>query len=230
VKISCIIPCYNLGRFLDTAVESALSQTKRFDEIIVIDDGSTDDTQERLTKLHPSVFTLSTKNQGYAKTRNLGALMAKADVYVFLDADDWLFSDYVANVLPEFYHDHSIGVVCPEVEADGVTVAGGVWPAPENDSLPRLLQGNYVWAASAIRASAFWDVGGFMRSMEPAADWALWVKVRSHGWHISGVHKTLWHWRDRPEGLHMTIDDNEIRQRMKATFPELYAPKSLPTI
>lgn len=230
MKISCIIPCYNLGRFLNTAVESALNQTKRFDEIIVLNDGSTDNTEELLTKLHPSVFTLSTKNQGYAKTRNLGALISKADVYVFLDADDWLFSDYVANVLPGFYHDPSIGVVCPEVEADGVTVAGGVWPAPRDDSLPRLLQGNYVWTASAIRASAFRDAGGFMSSMEPAADWALWVKTRSQGWHILGIHKTLWHWRDRPEGLHMTIDDGEIRERMKSTFPKLYAPKSLPTI
>lgn len=219
---SCIIPCYNLGRFLENAVHSALEQTRSFDEIIVIDDGSTDETPEVMDQLPSGVTCLSTKNQGYAKTRNLGARIAKGGVLVFLDADDWLFSNYVTEVVSVFNHNSAIGVVCPQVEADGVTVAGGVWPAPSNDSLEQLLQTNYVWAASGVLARAFWDAGGFLPSMEPAADWALWVKLRSIGWRIRGIDKVLWHWRDRPDGLHMTIDDNVIRGRMQREFFELY--------
>jgi len=230
LKTACIIPCYNLGQYLETAVESALNQTRPFDEIIVIDDGSTDDTYERLSRLHPHIYTLSTRNQGYAKTRNLGARLTQADILVFLDADDWLFSDYVGSVIPGFYHDPAIGVVCPQVEADGITVGGGVWPAPRDDSLPQLLQANYVWAASAVRSQAFRDAGGFMTEMEPAADWAFWVKVRSKGWRIRGLDRVLWHWRDRPDGLHMLIDDNDIRGRMKRAFPDLYGLKSIPGV
>lgn len=213
-NIACVIPCYNLGRYLEQCVVSVLDQSRPFDEIIVIDDGSTDETPLIMGNLHPKVRRMRTKNQGYSKTRNLGMNMTDSEVIVFLDADDWLFSNYVSEVLPVFRQAQDIGIVCPEVETDGVTVAGGVWPAPHDDDLKRLGEQNYVWAASAVRRQALSWGGGFEAKYEPAADWALWYMIRSEGWRIRGVHKTLWHWRDRPDGLHMKIDDEEIRARM----------------
>jgi len=218
-RITCIIPCYNLGRFVETAVNSAINQDTNFERIIVIDDASTDDSRDYIHRLPDKIDKmLNMTNQGYAKTRNLGASMCDTEWMTFLDADDWLYSNYTTEVLREGLS--TDGVICPQVEADGVTVAGGIWPAPHNDDLQRLWEQNYVWAASAVRRQAFVEVGGFDPRFEPAADWALWVKIRMKGWRIKGIHKPLWHWRDRPDGLHMGIRDEDIRARMQAVYFE----------
>lgn len=211
--IGCVIPCYNLGVYLRKAVYSALSQARPFDEILVIDDGSEDSTPQVMATLPPVVDTLRTRNRGYARTRNLGARNLTTDVLVFLDADDWLFKDYTQEVLP-YFDDPEVGVVCPQVEADGVTVAGGIWSAPQDDDLERLGQQNYVWAASAVRRQVFVTGNGFESQYEPAADWAFWYFTRAAGWRIKGVDKCLWHWRDRPDGLHTTIKDDVVRGKM----------------
>lgn len=214
--MGCVIPCYNLGRFVETAVVSAMDQTSQFDKIIVIDDGSTDDSWEIIQSLPDGITKIHTENQGYALTRNYGASLLETDYLVFLDADDWLYSNYAWETKAAF--GAYIGVVCPQVEAEGVTVAGGIWPAPSDDSLERLWQQNYVWAASAIRRKAFNDVKGFRPELEPAADWGLWVALRQADWRIKGLHQPLWHWRDRPDGLHMQIRDEEIREKMKQLY------------
>lgn len=224
MRIGCVIPSYNLGRFLDQAVVSAYNQTTPFDEILVVDDGSTDDTSEVAARL--GVECLSIKNHGYAGARNLGArMLSKCDILTFLDADDWLYPTYVEKVVPYFY-DALVGVVCPEVDADGVTVAGGTWAAPSDDDLDRLIAGNYVWAASAVRRQAFRDAGGFKPNFEPAADWALWVAIRAKGWRIKGIHEPLWHWRDRVDGMHMTIREDDIRARMREFLMKLTPVRS----
>lgn len=198
---------------------SALDQSRTFDEVIVIDDGSTDNTYEIMTGLPKSVMKIRTTNMGYASTRNLGLETATSEFIVFLDADDWLYWNYAHEVIMGFKRSAEIGVVCPQVEADGVTVAGGVWPAPANDDLGLLMQSNYVWAASGVRRQAAVDVGGFRQELEPAADWGFWVDLRRAGWRIHGIHRPLWHWRDRADGMHMTIDDGAIRAKMATLFP-----------
>jgi glycosyltransferase involved in cell wall biosynthesis len=214
--IGCIIPCYNLGRFVETAVMSAMNQIRPFHSIIVLDDRSTDDSWSYIEKLPSQVQVIRfTENRGYARTRNIGALVTSTKYMVFLDADDWLYSNYTQEVLPTFDNYAHVGIVCPEVDADGITVAGGPWPAPHDDSLERLREQNYVWAASAVNRHAFMEVGGFDYRFEPAADWALWYQIRERGWRIKGLHQPLWHWRDRPDGLHTTIRDEDIRNRMR---------------
>lgn len=87
--VSVIIPCYNHGRYLTTAIQSIYAQTYPFYEIIVVDDGSIDDTSEiRLT--HPKVIYIHQQNSGLSSARNKGIKHAKGEYLVFLDADDWL--------------------------------------------------------------------------------------------------------------------------------------------
>ena len=89
MKISVIIPTYNRQNLVQRAIKSALSQTLKPHEIIVIDDGSTDDTINIL-KSYP-IKVLTQKNQGVSSARNLGIKNSSGDVIAFLDSDDEWF-------------------------------------------------------------------------------------------------------------------------------------------
>src|SRR5262245_23003010 len=89
--ISVIIPTYNSARFVIDAVESALAQSYPSLEVIVVDDGSSDDTQERLGPWEGRIKYFYQPNSGPAKARNRGIKEARGDLIAFLDADDqWL--------------------------------------------------------------------------------------------------------------------------------------------
>src|SRR5690606_1422900 len=88
--ISVVIPCYNYGHFLPIAIESVLNQTYLNKEIIVVDDGSSDNTAEVATS-YEEVKYIYQKNRGLSAARNLGAAHSNGEYLVFLDADDWLY-------------------------------------------------------------------------------------------------------------------------------------------
>src|SRR5215472_561278 len=89
--ISVIIPAYNHARFLTPAIESVLSQTMEPSEIVVVDDGSTDETSSVLGTFGRQIRVVRQKNQGVAAARNRGAELATGEYLAFLDADDlWL--------------------------------------------------------------------------------------------------------------------------------------------
>src|SRR5690349_1726872 len=87
--ISVIIPCYNHGRYLIESVESILNQTYKNFEIIIVDDGSTDDTGF-IARSMEGVQYVYQKNGGLPAARNTGIKISKGEYLVFLDADDWL--------------------------------------------------------------------------------------------------------------------------------------------
>ena len=87
--VSVVIPCYNQAHFLTEAIESVLAQTSRQFEIIVVDDGSTDNTAEVAAR-YPGIGYLRQDNQGLAAARNTGLRHSQGDYLVFLDADDRL--------------------------------------------------------------------------------------------------------------------------------------------
>src|SRR5690349_12444252 len=87
--VSVIIPCYNHGKYLSRAIESVLSQTYRNVEIVVVDDGSADNTKE-VTDTFPHVLYVHQNNQGLSAARNTGINNSKGKYLLFLDADDWL--------------------------------------------------------------------------------------------------------------------------------------------
>src|SRR5262245_35430521 len=86
--VSVVIPTYNSGRLVVEAVESVLAQTTRVAETVVVDDGSTDDTRQRLGRYAGSVRYVGQPNQGVSAARNRGVSEASQDFVAFLDADD----------------------------------------------------------------------------------------------------------------------------------------------
>lgn len=88
MRISVIIPAYNSSRWLPEAIDSALAQTMKPDEIIIVDDGSTDDTQAVIRRYGDRVRSICQPNGGISKARNAGIRMAGGSLIAFLDADD----------------------------------------------------------------------------------------------------------------------------------------------
>src|SRR5712692_9239589 len=87
-RVSVIIPTYNCGRFLPASLESVLGQGFKDFEIIVIDDGSTDDTEKIVEPYLDRITYLSGPNKGAGGARNIGLKIARGDLITFLDADD----------------------------------------------------------------------------------------------------------------------------------------------
>jgi len=90
--ISVIIPCYNHGQYLNQAIESVLNQTHLNSEIIIVDDGSTDETME-VCKRFPKIKYIRTERLGLSGARNTGITHSRGSLLVFLDADDYLYPD-----------------------------------------------------------------------------------------------------------------------------------------
>lgn len=100
IKITAIVPAYNVENYVVAAIESLLNQSERFHEIIIVNDGSTDDTGALIDKYRnrPEVKIFHTNNNGQGCARNLALSQASGDYVYFFDADDLLSADFVASM------------------------------------------------------------------------------------------------------------------------------------
>ena len=141
---SVVIPSFNYARFLRDAVDSALSQRRAPLEVIVVDDGSTDETPAILAEYGPRVRSLRQENGGHASALNAGCRAAQGDVVFLLDADDEMRPDAIATVLDAWRPGTVMVHWRPsQMDADGHDIAGTV-PAPwvrldEGDLRARIL-------------------------------------------------------------------------------------------
>jgi glycosyltransferase involved in cell wall biosynthesis len=108
--ISCIVPVYNGERFIAPTIESILRQTVPRLEIVVVDDGSTDGTRERLHEYSTHVHLIGKDNGGHASARNRGIEASKGEFIAFLDADDLWHREKLARQLRRFEVRPEIGV------------------------------------------------------------------------------------------------------------------------
>ena len=122
----CLISSYNYARYLGEAVDSAVKQTAAVDEIIIVDDGSTDGSarmvEERWSGV-PQVHLIQNPNQGQLSCFNVGFETTTADLVFFLDADDVWESDYVETVLRASRAESAVDFVCAGVRFFGAVSA-----------------------------------------------------------------------------------------------------------
>ncbi len=109
--VSILINNFNYGRFLREAIDSALSQTYRDIEVVVVDDGSTDDSREIIASYGDRIRSVLKANGGQGSTFNAGWEAARGDIICFLDADDAFTPDKVTRVLEFFNGDKELGWV-----------------------------------------------------------------------------------------------------------------------
>ena len=112
-KVSIIIPCYNYGQYIDEAVDSVLAQTFQDFEIIIVNDGSTDEfTNKKLENYNkPKTTVYFTKNQGVSAARNYAIEKSSGEYILPLDADDKIHSDYIKEAVDVLEANNEIGIV-----------------------------------------------------------------------------------------------------------------------
>lgn len=182
--VSVVIPCYNQAHFLAPAIESVRQQTYPNIEIVVVDDGSKDDTAV-VAKAHEGVQYHYQENKGLPSARNAGIMQSKGDFLLFLDADDWLYPEGVkANV----------GQLLQNPEVAFVSGSFDAFYAKENKTEPKgmsvdganhychLLKGNYIGMVATVmfRREVFEEFL-FDASLKNCEDYDLYLRVaRKH--------------------------------------------------
>ena len=179
--VSVIIPCYNQAHFLSDAIESVLEQTYPYFEIIVVDDGSPDDTSGVASR-YPSVKCIRQENKGLAGARNGGLPHARGDYLLFLDSDDRLMPDALETHLRYFDAYPGCGLVCGQqrvIAEDGSLLKILRRPLVGGDLYATLLsRSHFVIPGSVMfRREAFDSVEPYDPRVNGAADYDLYFRV-----------------------------------------------------
>src|SRR5215510_12390860 len=195
--VSVVIHCYNLGAYLDQAVQSVLDQSFQDFEIIIIDDGSTDPVTRHLFASYrrPKTRILRTLNQGLAKARNLGIEQARGCYISCLDADDLFEPDFLRRTVEILEVNPSFAFVSCWLKTFGDL--NFEWSS--TCEFPWLLVGNTVCTAALTRRAALVEVGGFDAGMPLAGyeDWDLAISLVERGLHGTVIPEYLFRYRIR---------------------------------
>ena len=203
---SVLIPSYNAGEFVAEAVDSAVAQTYPRVEVIVVDDGSTDDTSERLEPYRDRVTYLSQPNRGTGAARNRALQVASGDYIALLDADDYWAPTRLERIIglldsrPDIGFASSDAYIVRNHENTDQTFYGlnrlpRGWAT---DQARLILQYNFFFGSAVIRRSLFDKHGNFEESLRAGEeDWELWIRFLSRGERLDLVHEPLAYYRRR---------------------------------
>jgi glycosyltransferase involved in cell wall biosynthesis len=189
--ISVVIPAYNAGKYIVSAVESVLTQDLIDYEIIVVDDGSTDNTLDQLNSVDdPRLRVLTQKNAGVSSARNLGIANAVAKYIYFLDADDLLRPQTFTRCVKAMTQNHNVSLVYGEAQ----TFIDGQEPVlkqnqpifakrPSGDVSKEIVIANCIACGSAVMVRSFniKSTGGFSSLLRLGEDWVMWVELAALG-------------------------------------------------
>jgi glycosyltransferase involved in cell wall biosynthesis len=197
---SVVIAAYESARFVGDAVQSALDQQPPPLEVIVGDDGSTDDLAGALAPFGTAVTVVRIEHAGEAAAKNAAAAAAEGDFLAFLDADDRFLSGRLAAIgqLAAEHPDLDVITTDAYLVHDGRVLGRCYGPghafAPA-DQRSAILRTNFVLGLSAVRRSRFVDVGGFDTSVLYTTDWELWIRLIFSGSRVGIVPEALAEYR-----------------------------------
>lgn len=219
--ISVVIPAYNRASLISPALDSASNQSLRPNEIIVVDDGSTDETlltvSSWITK-NPEipVRVIRQTNQGANAARNNGIKEARGECIAFLDSDDYWLPEKLAKQLELFGQNPNLGgVYCGTRTLDLVTgEKGPLIPRsyPSGNLVMQMLIGDVTAPTSCwlVRKKCFEEVGAFDKMLPARQDWDMWIRL-SEKYEIGAVPEVLVEMGEHSGERVRTNEDREIK-------------------
>lgn len=183
LRISAVIPCYNGAAFLEEALRSVLAQTRAPDEILVVDDGSTDDSASIARRAGATCITLA-QNSGPGAARNHGISRASGDLIAFLDADDFWMPTHLADVasLLERYPESPVAFSRIHRFGDDDLISPASIPAGAPTFMFwQLIEENIVaQSAAVVRRETLLQHGGYNAARRYSEDYELWLRLARH--------------------------------------------------
>ena len=218
--MSVVIPSFNYGHFVVDAVDSALAQSYRPIEVIVVDDGSTDDTRTRLKPFADRIHYVYQNNRGLSAARNTGIRLANGEWIALLDADD-------------VWHPEKTEVQLRAVrQLDGIGLVGSLPTTslpeklPSHPSVERLSVRDYLLSirtgpsGALIRRDCFDAVGLFDESLRSIEDRDMWLRIASHYVSVQVLSPCWWY---RPHAGQMSRRASRMIENYKKVLTKFFA-------
>lgn len=182
--VSIVIATYNYAKYLPIAIESALNQTYKNIEVIVVNDGSTDNTNEAIAPHlnDKRIRYIKQTNSGQTFAKNCGIKNSQGEYIAFLDADDYWMPDKLEKQLSLFSADSAVGVVFSLMKIVG----------PDNEKVEtlktlkpykgwvtnHLIIDNFVpFSSSLVKRECLEKIGNFDETLRMSIDWDIWLKI-----------------------------------------------------
>ncbi|WP_158992228.1 glycosyltransferase family A protein [Mucilaginibacter sp. L196] len=215
--ISIIVPCYNHAEFLPETLNSVLIQTAANWECIIINDGSTDNTEavakewiakdERFKYIHQ-------QNGGLSAARNTGIESARGEYILPLDADDLIGAEYIAKALKAYEINKNLRLVYCQANKFGSE--NGHWQLPPY-SYQYLLMDNCIFCSAIYRKSVWEEIGGYNIDFKQGyEDWEFWVRLLDIQSEVYQIPDILFHYRIKQVSRNNSIrvDDIELYREL----------------
>lgn len=228
MKISICIASYNQSEYLETAIESAYNQTLPAHEILICDDGSTDNSLEIAERymfkefpgIESPVRVIKQVNKGLPSARNTLIMNATGDYILFLDADDYLKENAIARITKEIIETNA-DIVAPSFQEFGKSNREVIL---SGFTMEELVVANRIGYFSAIRRSALLEIGGYSPRMKWGyEDYHLWFNLFSRGYNIAIIKEILAMYRVKERSMIHESNEHapELHAQIRKDFPHL---------
>lgn len=206
-KVSIIIPCYNQGKYVAEAINSALRQTFKDIEIVCVNDGSTDNSVEIIksfeNKYKNFIFLNNKENRGVIYSRNFAIKNCNGTYILPLDADDIIEPTYVEKAVKILDNNPNIGIVYCKAKIFGnYDKYWNLKPFNKSD----ILYENCIFCSAIFRKSDFLKIGGYNNNMKYGCeDYDLWLSFIEQGLEVFQINEILFSYRQYDEISRTTI-------------------------
>ena len=211
-----VMPAFNAAPTIAPAIRSVLAQTRRDFQLVVVDDGSTDDTAQRIRPFEADsrLEVVRQPNRGLAAARNIAIERAQGRFVSMLDSDDLWLPRYLEVMAETLGRDPEAGFAYTDAwlfddarrrilraSAMAYQDPPDVPPADARAFLEELLQRNFVFTSATVRRSVLQEVGGYRESLAASEDYELWLRIVARGYRGARAPGRLAVYRKRPGTL-----------------------------
>lgn len=223
---SVVIPSYNCADYIAVAIRSAFAQSVPPRDIIVVDDGSNDDTEERLCEFNDDdrVVYIKQKNKGVSFARNKAIAYSSSDLIAFLDADDYWHPEKMEKQLSLFRKNIGLVYSLRQCFDDaGLVDTDDKYHLASENIIEKLLETNFICTSSAVvRRDCLLDVGLFNRDLSQGEDRDLWLRIAAAGYDFSFAKEALVYYRLGGSASNLKNIDKRYCDN-KSSMDELFA-------
>lgn len=231
-RVSVVIPCYNYGKYIKDCVLSVLAQSFIAWEIIIVNDGSTDNTHEIVLGLlsqfpRHAISYINQEQHGIVQPRNRGVGMARGQYILPLDADDMIAPDFLEKTVRHLDDHPEHGYVSTKALFFGSV--NKIWPREKFHPF-NLYVTNQQTNTTLYRKQMWEDIGGYdERMIHGYMDWEFWINATKNGWIGYQIDEPLFFYRRKNDSVVMKAkkSDIDIKIQIMNLHPEIYITENI---